>query len=85
VDGVFVPDEYRNRGYARKAVEALVAACGKEPLYMHSTLALTGFYGTFGFVPIPEGELPESIRARFGFAEGNLAGADASPMNRPPG
>ena len=85
VDGVFVPDEYRNRGYARKAVEALVAACGKDTLYMHSTLALTGFYGTFGFVPIPERELPESIRARFGFAEGNLAGADAAPMKRPPG
>jgi len=85
VDGVFVPDEYRNRGYARKAVEALVAACGKDTLYMHSTLALTGFYGTFGFVPIPERELPENIRARFGFAEGNLEGADASPMKRPPG
>ncbi|MDD4483261.1 MAG: GNAT family N-acetyltransferase [Methanoregula sp.] len=85
VDGVFVQEEYRNRGYARKAVQVLVSACGKETLYMHSTLDLIGFYGTFGFVPIPERELPESIRARFGFAEGNLEGADASPMKRPPG
>ena len=85
VDGVFVPDEYRNRGYARLAVDALVRACGTETLYMHSTLALVRFYGTFGFVPIPEAGLPDSIRARFGFAEGNLAGANAAPMKRPPG
>lgn len=85
VDGVFVPEEYRNRGYARRAVQALVTACGKAVLYMHSTPALTGFYGSFGFLPIPESGLPESIRARFDFAEGNLAGAGAVPMMRPPG
>jgi len=85
VDGIFVPDEYRNRGYARLAVQALISACGNEALYMHSTLALVRFYGSFGFVPIPEAELPDSIRARFGFAEGNLAGANAAPMMRRPG
>lgn len=85
VDGVFVPDEYRNRGYARLAVQALISACGNEALYMHSTLALVRFYGSFGFFPIPEAELPDSIRARFGFAEGNLAGANAAPMMRRPG
>lgn len=85
VDGVFVPEEYRNRGYARRAVQALVAACGKEALYMHSTPALTGFYGSFKFLPIPESGLPEHIRERFDFAGGNLAGAGAVPMMRPPG
>lgn len=84
VDGVFVPDEYRNRGYAKKAVAALVGACGGETLYMHSTLELVRFYGSFGFVAIPERELPKTIRDRFNFAEGELKGANVCPMRRIP-
>jgi nucleotide-binding universal stress UspA family protein/GNAT superfamily N-acetyltransferase len=84
VDGVYVPDDYRDRGYARKAVQALVSACGGEPLYMHSTLPLAGFYGSFGFRKIGEDELPRSIRERFNFAEGDLEGANVLPMRRAP-
>ncbi|MFA5237433.1 MAG: GNAT family N-acetyltransferase [Methanoregula sp.] len=84
VDGVFVGEPYRNRGYAKKAVVALVAACGTETLYMHSTLPLVTFYSTFGFAPIAEHELPEGIRSRFSFADGNLEGANAAPMRRLP-
>jgi nucleotide-binding universal stress UspA family protein len=83
VDGVYVRDEFRDRGYARKAVRALVDACGTEPLYMHSTLDLVPFYRTFGFEPIPEHALPQSIRKRFEFAGGNMAGANVAPMRRP--
>lgn len=82
VDGVYVPDDYRDRGYARKAVQSLVDACGDEPLYMHSTLPLAGFYGSFGFRKIGEDELPRSIRERFNFAEGDLEGANVVPMQR---
>jgi nucleotide-binding universal stress UspA family protein/N-acetylglutamate synthase-like GNAT family acetyltransferase len=82
VDGVFVPQDYRDRGYARKAVQALVDACGSEPLYMHSTLPLAGFYSSFGFHKIREDELPRSIRERFNFAEGNLESANVVPMAR---
>ncbi len=57
VDGVFTLEEFRKRGYARRAVEMLIAACGSEPLYMHATLELVEFYSTLGFVPIPEDEL----------------------------
>ena len=85
VDGVYVPDDYRDRGYARKAVQALVDACGGEPLYMHSTLPLAGFYSSFGFRKIGEDELPRSIRERFNFAEGDLEGANVVPMRRTPG
>ncbi|MDD1675093.1 MAG: GNAT family N-acetyltransferase [Methanomicrobiales archaeon] len=85
VDGVFVPADFRDRGYARKAVQALVDACGDEPLYMHSTLALIPFYQSFGFEIIPESRLTPSIQKRFDFAEGNLKGADVSPMRRRPG
>ncbi|MDD4256017.1 MAG: GNAT family N-acetyltransferase, partial [Methanofollis sp.] len=83
VDGVFTPPEFRGRGYAKRVVEALVSACGGEDLYMHSTLDLVGFYGTFGFVSIPESGLPSSIRARFSFAIGDLKGANVQPMMRP--
>jgi nucleotide-binding universal stress UspA family protein/N-acetylglutamate synthase-like GNAT family acetyltransferase len=83
VDGVYVRDEYRDRGYARKAVRSLIDACGSEPLFMHSTLDLVPFYGTFGFVTIPESALPQSIRKRFEFADGNMAGANVAPMRRP--
>jgi len=84
VDAVFTPDQYRGRGYARLAVRELVRVCGNEPLYMHSTLDLIGFYGTFGFIAIKEHELPASIRDRFSFAEGDLEGANVQPMYRPP-
>ena len=82
VDGVYVPDDYRDRGYARKAVQALVDACGTEPLYMHSTLSLSRFYHSFGFRQISEDELPRSIKERFNFAGGNLEGANVVPMER---
>ena len=82
VDGVYVPQDYRDRGYARKAVQALVDACWSEPLYMHSTLPLTGFYSSFGFRKIREVELPLSIKERFNFAEGNLESANVVPMRR---
>lgn len=84
VDAVYTPDHYRGRGYARMVVRNLVDACGNEPLYMHSTLDLIGFYGTFGFQEIGEHELPASIRERFGFADGDLKGANVSPMKRVP-
>jgi nucleotide-binding universal stress UspA family protein/GNAT superfamily N-acetyltransferase len=84
VDGVYVPEDYRDRGYARKAVQALVDACGSEPLYMHSTLPLAGFYSSFGFRKIGEDDLPQSIRERFNFAKGDLEGANVVPMRRGP-
>jgi len=83
VDAVYTPVQFRGRGYARLVVQALVNACGNEPLYMHSTLDLTGFYGTFGFIAIREHELPPTIRERFSFAGGDLKGANVQPMLRP--
>jgi predicted GNAT family N-acyltransferase len=67
MDCVFTLDEYRGRGYARLAVQALVDSCGAEKIYIHSTLVLISFYKTFGWVPIPEDMLPQSIRDRFIF------------------
>ena len=83
VDAVYTPDDYRGRGYARMVVKALVDACGNEPLYMHATLDLIRFYGTFGFTEIGEHELPRSIMERFSFANGDLDGANVQPMYRP--
>jgi N-acetylglutamate synthase-like GNAT family acetyltransferase len=84
VDGVFVSEQFRNRGYAQKVVQVLVDSCGTGTLYMYSTLPLVTFYSSFGFTPVADQELPESIRARFDFAAGNLKGANAVPMRRLP-
>jgi nucleotide-binding universal stress UspA family protein/N-acetylglutamate synthase-like GNAT family acetyltransferase len=85
VDGVFVLPEFRNRGYARRLMDALVPACGRETLYMHSTLELVPFYRSFGFEPIPEAELPRTIRERYSFALGDLRSAQVQPMRRKAG
>ena len=63
VDGVFVLEEHRGFGFAGLAMKALIRGCGQEVLYMHSTLPLVVFYKTFGFVPIPEDELPRPSKS----------------------
>ncbi len=82
MDCVFVPEELRGKGYARMAVGALLKACGSEAIFIHSTLVLIAFYRTLGFVPIPEGELPQSIRERFIFCFGEMQGCNVCPMRR---
>lgn len=84
VDAVFTPVVHRGHGYAHAVMWGLVEACGYEPLYMHSLTNLTGFYGHFGFIPIAESELPATIRERYAWAQGEMEGADVSPMKRPP-
>ena len=84
VDGVFVTEEFRDRGYARRLMQELIRERGHETLYMHAVLGLVAFYRGFGFVPIPEQELPQTIRERFGFAQGNMEGSDVCPMKREP-
>jgi len=82
VDGVFTLDDFRGRGYARDVMNPLVASCGKEDLYMHSTIGLVKFYGHYGFAPIPEDALPPTIKARFDFAMGEMQGSNVQPMRR---
>jgi len=84
VDAVFTPVPHRGHGYAHLTVKGLVEACGNEPLYMHSVLNLTEFYGKYGFVAIREDELPPTIKERFAFAGGELEGANVCPMKREP-
>jgi GNAT superfamily N-acetyltransferase len=85
VDGIFTPPEYRGRGYAKKAVAALVEACHNDVLYMHAVLSLVPFYEEFGFRSIDENELPPTIKARYAFALGQMEGSDVRPMKRLPG
>jgi GNAT superfamily N-acetyltransferase len=85
VDGIWTPPAHRGNGYSRIAVGALVEACHNDDLYMYAVRNLTGFYARFGFMPIPEKDLPESIRERYTWAAGNLEGADVQPMVRKAG
>lgn len=82
MDCVFTADEFRGRGYARNAVEALLAACGSGDIYIHSTLVLIPFYKGFGWRPIGEKEMPRTIRDRFIFCFGEMEGCNAVPMVR---
>ncbi|WAC05741.1 MAG: GNAT family N-acetyltransferase [Methanoregula sp.] len=82
MDCVFVPDKFRGKGYARDAVETLIQTCGSETIHIHSTIVLISFYKTFGFTPIPEEQLPKSIRERFLFCFGEMLGCNVCPMVR---
>jgi len=84
VDGIFTPERHRGHGYANAAVQGLVEACGHDPLYMHFLRNLTGFYARYGFVAIPEGALPPTIRERFAWAQGEMEQANVAPMMREP-
>lgn len=82
MDCVFVPEEYRGKGYARYAVQELINQCGSETIHIHSTIVLISFYKTFGFSPIPENQLPRSIKERFVFCFGEMEGCNVCPMVR---
>ncbi|HSQ92938.1 MAG TPA: GNAT family N-acetyltransferase [Methanoregula sp.] len=84
VDGIFTWEEFRGRGYARKALDTLIRECGTETLYMYAVQDLVGFYASLGFEPVPEKELPPTIRERYVWAMGNMKGADVCPMKREP-
>jgi len=82
MDCVYTVDEFRGKGYARDVVTKLIGECGSRKIYIHSTLALISFYKTFGFYPIPEEQLPRSIRERFLFCFGEMEGCNVCPMAR---
>ncbi|MBN1432938.1 MAG: GNAT family N-acetyltransferase [Methanomicrobiaceae archaeon] len=82
VDGVYTPEGFRKKGYAHLVVGALAEACHNDDLYMFSVSHLTGFYRRYGFNEISLNELPEGIRERYSWAQGNLEGAGVQPMVR---
>ncbi|WP_048180677.1 GNAT family N-acetyltransferase [Methanoculleus sediminis] len=82
VDGVFTPEGCRNKGYARTTMAALVTACHNDDLHMYAVESLAGFYSEFGFISIPERNLPPRIRERYTWAAGNMEGAEVRPMFR---
>jgi nucleotide-binding universal stress UspA family protein/GNAT superfamily N-acetyltransferase len=84
VDGIYTWEEFRGNGYARYALDALIGACGGTFLYMYAVLHLVNFYGSLGFEPIPEQELPRTIRSRYEWALGDMQSANVCPMKRAP-
>lgn len=81
-DCVFSSERFRGRGCARLAVQALIDACGSGQIFIHPTIVLVSFYKTFGFVPVPEDQLPRTIQERFLFCFGGMAGCNVCPMAR---
>jgi nucleotide-binding universal stress UspA family protein len=84
VDGIFTWDEFRGNGYARQAIDLLIRECGGSVLYMYAVQDLVEFYTTLGFEPIPEKELPLTVRERYSWALGEMEDAGVTPMKRDP-
>jgi nucleotide-binding universal stress UspA family protein len=84
VDGIFTWEEFRGNGYARLVLDALIRECGGTILYMYAVQHLVDFYASLGFVPIPEKDLPRTIRERYSWAIGDMKGAEVCPMKRMP-
>ena len=84
VDGIFTWEEFRGNGYSRTALDLMMQECGSIVLYMYAVRHLVDFYASFGFVSIPEEELPLSIRERYTWAMGEMVGAGVCPMKREP-
>jgi len=85
VDSVYVLDDYRRHGFARSVMHRLIEECGRqETLYLYSKFALVDFYGSLGFYPITEKELPKTIRSRFEFSREFIEGTEICHMKRDP-
>lgn len=84
VDGVYASEEHRGEGLARLVMEELLSIVGDQVLFLHSTLVLIRFYGSLGFVAIPEQELPPTIKERLAFCLGEMKGCGVAPMRRNP-
>lgn len=84
VDGVYASEEHRGEGLARLVMEELLSIVGDQVLFLHSTLVLIRFYGSLGFVAIPEQELPPTIKERLAFCLGEMKGCGIAPMRRNP-
>jgi GNAT superfamily N-acetyltransferase len=81
VDGVYVLEEYRHRGFARSVMKRLIEECGRyETLYLHAKPELVDFYRDMGFAPVPVPDLPATIRP----GTAGRAANGTCPMKRDP-
>ena len=62
--GMQVAAEWRGRGVGRQLLQALVAELGAAECLCVPYTHLTGFYGSVGFVEIPEENAPPFLRYR---------------------
>ncbi|NLX48945.1 MAG: GNAT family N-acetyltransferase [Methanospirillum sp.] len=84
VDGVFTAETHRGAGLARRLVQRVVDELGDRTLWLHATIPLIGFYRSFGWVPVDERALPDTIRDRLAFCFGQMMGCGVAPMRRDP-
>lgn len=79
--GMQVAPEWRGRGIGNRLLNALVAELGADECFCVPYAHLTGFYGSAGFVEIPEENVPPFLRYRLA---GYLTrGLDVLVMRRP--
>ena len=66
------------------ALDLMIRECGNTVLYMYAVQHLVGFYASFGFEPLPEEDLPRTIKKRYSWAMGEMENAKVCPMKREP-
>lgn len=81
--GMQVAREWRGRGIGRLLLSALVAELGTEECICLPYTHLTDFYGSAGFVEIPEEDAPPFLRYRL--AGYRTRGLSVLVMRRPGG
>jgi GNAT superfamily N-acetyltransferase len=79
--GMQVAPERRGGGIGRRLLNALVAELGGEACYCVPYTHLTAFYGSVGFVELPEENAPPFLRYRV--AGYRTRGLDVLLMRRP--
>jgi GNAT superfamily N-acetyltransferase len=79
--GMQVAREWRGRGIGRQLLSALVAELGAEECLCVPYTHLTEFYGSSGFVEMPEEALPPFLRYRL--AAYRTRGLSVLVMRRP--
>ena len=79
--GMQVAPERRGGGIGRQLLNALVAELGGEECFCVPYTHLTGFYGSVGFVAIPDENAPPLLRYRV--AGYRTRGLDVLLMRRP--
>jgi hypothetical protein len=72
LDGIYILEDVRRRGFVRGVTELLIEASGKEDvLYVRAAAGVAGLYHTMGFHQVRETDLPVTLR---GLIPGNTAG-----------
>lgn len=80
LDGIYILDEVRRKGFVRGVTALLIEASGNEDvLYVRAAAGVAGLYHTMGFRPVRETDLPVTLKGLLsGDTPGRKSGASCA-------